>query len=129
MFLASRMLFLIAATLPMLATLAPQTASARTRPSATAYDGAWQLSFMTRRGACDPSYDFSVNISRGVITHPNLVRFRGNVSRNGAARASVVVQDKSASGNGRLSLTSGQGSWTGYSGGARCSGYWIARRI
>jgi len=29
-----------------------------------------------------------------MITHPNLVKFRGNVFPNGAVRASVSVQDK-----------------------------------
>jgi hypothetical protein len=92
------------------------------------YDGAWDLLFVTQRGACDQTYSFSVNISNGIVTHPNLVRFRGYVARSGAVRASVTVQDKYASGVGRLSGNAGQGSWSGYSGTARCSGYWTARR-
>jgi hypothetical protein len=99
--------------------------SAQARPS---YDGSWDLSFVTQRGACDPTYNFSVNISNGVVTHPNLVRFRGYVARSGAVRASVTVQDKYASGSGRLSSNSGRGTWSGYSGSARCSGYWTAVR-
>jgi len=99
--------------------------SAQARPS---YDGSWDLSFVTQRGACDPTYNFSVNINNGVVTHPNLVRFRGYVARSGAVRASVTVQDKYASGSGRLSSNSGRGTWNGYSGGARCSGYWTAVR-
>ncbi|OAE99715.1 hypothetical protein AYJ54_32895 [Bradyrhizobium centrolobii] len=92
------------------------------------YDGAWDLVFVTQRGACDPTYNFSVNISNGIVTHPNLVRFRGYVARSGAVRASVTVQDKFASGTGRLSGNTGQGRWSGYSGTARCAGYWTARR-
>jgi hypothetical protein len=99
--------------------------SAQASPS---YDGSWDLSFVTQRGACDPTYNFSVNISNGVVTHPNLVRFRGYVARSGAVRASVTVQDKYASGSGRLSSNSGRGTWSGYSGSARCSGYWTAVR-
>jgi hypothetical protein len=94
----------------------------------SAYDGSWDLVFVTQRGACDPTYNFSVNISNGVVTHPNLVRFRGYVARSGAVRASVTVQDKYASGSGRLSGASGRGTWSGHSGGARCSGYWTAQR-
>ena len=94
----------------------------------SAFDGAWDLVFVTQRGACDPTYNFSVNINDGVVTHPNLVRFRGNVARSGAVRASVTVQDKYASGSGRLAGNSGRGTWSGYSGGARCSGYWTAER-
>jgi hypothetical protein len=92
------------------------------------YDGAWDILFVTQRGACDQTYSFSVNISDGIVTHPNLVRFRGYVARSGAVRASVTVQDKYASGTGRLSGNAGQGRWSGYSGAARCSGYWTARR-
>jgi hypothetical protein len=39
----------------------------------SAYDGSWDLIFVTQRGACDATYDFSVNITNGVVTHPNLV--------------------------------------------------------
>jgi hypothetical protein len=92
------------------------------------YDGSWDLLFVTQRGACDPTYNFSVNITDGIVTHPNLVRFRGHVARSGAVRASVTVQDKFASGSGRLSTNSGRGTWSGHSGSARCSGYWTAQR-
>jgi hypothetical protein len=94
----------------------------------SAYDGSWGLLFVTQRGACDPTYNFSVNITDGVVTHPNLVKFTGHVARLGAVRASVTVHDKFASGSGRLSSSSGRGAWSGYSGGARCSGYWTAQR-
>src|SRR5271155_13360 len=94
----------------------------------SAYDGPWDLVFVTQRGACDQSYNFSVNITNGIVTHPNLVRFRGYVAKSGAVRASVTVQDKYASGSGRLSSTSGRGTWSGYAGNSRCSGYWIAQR-
>jgi hypothetical protein len=94
----------------------------------SAYDGSWDLVFVTQRGACDPSYNFTVNISDGVVTHPNLVRFRGYVARSGAVRASVTVQDKYASGSGRLYGRTGRGTWSGFAGSARCSGYWTAQR-
>ena len=94
----------------------------------SAYDGSWDLLFVTQRGACDPSYNFSVNITDGVVTHPNLVKFRGHVAPSGAVHASVSVPDKYASGSGRLAGNSGRGTWSGYSGGARCSGYWTAQR-
>jgi hypothetical protein len=94
----------------------------------SAYDGSWDLLFVTQKGACDSAYNFTVNISNGIVTHPNLVKFRGFVARSGAVRASVTVQDKYASGSGRLSGASGRGTWSGYSGNARCSGYWTAQR-
>src|ERR1700756_1245873 len=116
-------LLLFAAAIICFVALA-HTASAR-----SAYDGSWNLVFVTQRGACDPTYNFTVNITNGVVTHPNLVRFRGYVARSGAVRASVAVQDKYASGSGRLSSVSGRGTWSGYGGNSRCSGYWTAQRI
>jgi hypothetical protein len=94
----------------------------------SAYDGSWDLVFVTQRGACDSSYSFTVDVTNGFVTHPNLVRFRGYVAKSGAVRASVTVQDKYASGAGKLSATTGRGTWSGRSGSARCSGYWTAQR-
>ncbi len=94
----------------------------------SSYDGSWDLLFVTQRGACDPTYNFSVNITDGIVTHPNLVRFSGRVARSGAVRASVTVHDKFASGSGRLSSNSGSGRWSGFSGSSHCSGYWTAQR-
>jgi hypothetical protein len=94
----------------------------------TSYDGSWDLLFVTQRGACDPSYSFTVNVANGIVTHPNLVKFRGYVAPSGAVRATVTVHDKYASGAGRLSGASGRGTWNGHSGNSRCSGYWTAQR-
>jgi hypothetical protein len=69
----------------------------------SAYDGSWDLAFVTQKGTCDPTYNFTVNISDGVVTHPNLVKFKGYVAKSGSVRASVTVQDKFASGTGRFS--------------------------
>lgn len=102
-------------------------ASASIAQAESAYDGSWDLNFVTQRGACETT-SFTVNINDGVVTHPNLVRFKGHVARSGSVRASVTVQDRFASGSGRLAGNSGRGSWSGYSGQARCSGYWTARR-
>ena len=94
----------------------------------TVYDGSWSLSIVTQRGGCDPNYNFQVQVTNGIVTHPNLVRLRGRVSSGGLARVSVSVTDKHASGSGKLSRTSGRGRWSGYSGADRCSGYWVAQR-
>jgi hypothetical protein len=94
----------------------------------SAYDGSWDLAFVTQMGACDPTYNFTVNVSDGFVTHPKLVRFKGYVAKSGSVHASVTVQDKYAAGTGRLFGTSGRGSWSGYARGARCSGYWTAQR-
>src|ERR1700681_4270711 len=79
-------------------------------------------------GSCDPSYNFTVNVSDGIVTHPNLVRFKGYVAKSGSVHASVTVQDKFASGTGRFFSASGRGIWSGGAGSERCSGYWTAQR-
>ena len=94
----------------------------------SAYDGSWDLVFVTQKGVCDPSYNFTVNIADGIVTHPNLVKFRGYVAKSGSVRASVTVHEKFASGTGRLSQTSGGGRWSGHTGSAQCTGYWTAQR-
>jgi len=77
----------------------------------SAYDGSWDLAFVTQTG-----------------THPNLVKFKGYVAKSGSVHASVTVHDKFASGTGRFFGTSGRGKWSGRAGTARCSGYWTAQR-
>ena len=103
-------------------------APATVAQASSAYDGSWDLVFVTQRGACDPSYNFTVNIADGIVTHPNLVKFKGYVARSGSVHASVTVQDKFASGTGRLFGTSGRGKWSGRAGSAQCTGYWTAQR-
>lgn len=94
----------------------------------SSYDGSWDLVFVTQRGACDPSYTFTVNVSDGIVSHPNLLKFRGYVARSGAVHASVTVHDKYASGSGKLAGTTGHGRWSGRAGSSLCSGYWTAQR-
>ena len=103
-------------------------ASASVAHARSAYDGSWDLVFVTQNGTCDPAYSFTVNVSDGVVTHPNLVKFKGYVAKSGSVHASVTVHDKFASGTGRLFGTSGRGKWSGRAGSARCSGYWTAQR-
>jgi hypothetical protein len=104
------------------------TATINIAVAATPFDGPWSLTFYTKRGACEPSYQFDVYIRNGIIRHPNLVRFKGRVALSGEVRASVAVEAKYASGSGRLTRTSGRGNWAGYADGARCSGIWTATR-
>jgi hypothetical protein len=91
------------------------------------YDGAWSLSIVTQRGACD-QYNFPVHITNGQVTFPGLNKASGQVSANGGVRVFVSAMGKSASGSGKLSLASGSGRWSGKSGNDRCSGTWSAQR-
>src|SRR6266436_4571193 len=90
-------------------TLSSWLALIPTAMATSAFDGTWNLMFATQRGACDPSYDFVVNISNGIVTHPNLLNFKGRVARTGSVHASVSAGEKYASGSGRLTGGSGRG--------------------
>jgi hypothetical protein len=92
------------------------------------YDGSWNITFVTQTGDCNPTYNYSVSIENGVITSPNVGTFRGNVTSSGVVRASVAVQEKHASGAGKLTGVVGRGTWSGYSGDQRCTGSWTAQR-
>ena len=120
---------IIAAMLLFAAAWIPN-AQAKATAINTRFDGSWNLVFVTVRGAaCDPTYNFTVDVRDGIISHPNLLKFRGRVAPSGAVWASVSVGQKFASGNGRLSKVSGRGKWSGRGeGGATCGGYWTAQR-
>jgi hypothetical protein len=97
-------------------------AAARSR-----FDGTWNLTFVTQSGPCD-TYNFTVDVINGNVSHPNILTFRGHVANSGAVRASVRVGEKVAWGSGRLSELSGRGVWSGRAGQSRCSGSWVAQR-
>jgi hypothetical protein len=120
--------FLLVMAIAFLYPVFVTSADARSNYARSNYDGSWNLVFFTQYGPCDPTYNFSVNISNGIITQPNLVRFRGYVSRAGAVRASVAVQEKYATGSGRLVGATGHGTWKGRAGNAQCAGSWTAQR-
>lgn len=94
----------------------------------SSFDGQWNITFATQTGDCNPTYFFTVNIENGVITSPSAETFRGNVTSSGAVRASVAVQEKRATGSGKLTGVLGRGTWIGWSGEQRCTGSWTAQR-
>ena len=93
------------------------------------YDGGWSVVFYTRSGACDATYRTGVIIQNGVIyAETGGINFSGQVSSNGAVRASVSSGGQYASGGGRLSHYSGGGVWQGQGSRGACSGTWTADR-
>src|SRR5215831_8410575 len=84
------------------------------------FDGRWSVVVVTTKGECDRAYRYPIDI-RG----QDLIN-AGNASFDisGAVAVKIMYGDKSASGSGRLSATSGQGSWSGGS----CAGNWTAER-
>jgi len=55
--------------------LAGSAGIARPALAASRFDGTWNLTFVTQRGACDPAYNFTVDVLNGNATHPNILTF------------------------------------------------------
>ena len=102
--------------------------SAEPAVAGSQYDGSWNLTFVTEKGECDPSNTFTVNVTNGLVSHPNLLKLRGRVANSGAVRASVSVGSKYAEGSGKLGEVVGRGVWHGRNGQGQCKGYWSAQR-
>ena len=102
----------------------PDTASAQ-----RGFDGQWSVLIVTERGTCDRAYRYGVTIRSGnVLYDGGAVRLSGRVASNGSVQVRVSSGNAFANGTGRLNRNAGRGSWSGQSGGSRCSGYWTAER-
>jgi hypothetical protein len=93
-----------------------------------AYDGIWNVVFATTRGNCSSGYSVPFTVTGGRVSSAGGGRVSGSVNRRGAVAVSVSVGASRASGGGRLTGTSGAGSWSGIIKGDRCSGIWQATR-
>lgn len=90
------------------------------------FDGSWTVSINTRSGTCQ-SGTLPIQVRDGRIVSGNpVVNVSGQVAQTGGLR--VVVGDgvRKANGSGKLTGTSGSGTWSG--GGGICSGTWVASR-
>jgi hypothetical protein len=95
-----------------------------------AFDGEWSVLIMTRSGACDPAYRYGVEIRNGDVLNAGgaPVDLAGHVAPNGVVRVTVAAGNQEAHGAGRLSRTSGGGSWQGHGSVGTCAGIWEAER-
>src|SRR5882757_795016 len=80
----------------------------------TPYDGLWNVTIVTKAGACEPS-------TRSTLTVADVT---GSIGREGMFRVSIG----GAFANGQLSGNAGSGRWNGASAGMPCSGRWEASR-
>lgn len=111
------------------AAAAPPSADAATRRTAFgAYDGTWNVVFATTRGNCSSGYSVPFTVFGSRVSSAGGGRVSGSVNRAGAVAVRVSVGASRASGGGRLSGSSGAGSWRGIISGDRCSGTWQGTR-
>jgi len=108
------------------ATVPVQPAPAAVR----AFDGMWSVQIITESGACDRAYRYAVRISDGNVVNESgePANLQGHVAPNGRIRVSVSAGSQQASGQGRLSATTGSGTWRGQGSSGTCAGVWQAER-
>jgi len=122
----------IPAFVPALVAAVLLAGSLWTGPAAQArmpYDGLWSVSIITDAGTCDRGYRYAVHIVDGRVTYddPNF-DIHGEVNARGQVTVTIRAGQNEANGSGRLSGDYGEGSWSGSSPTARCSGHWEAER-
>jgi hypothetical protein len=109
---------------------AARTREARTRSASSTFDGEWSVLIQTQVGDCDRAYRYGVQIQNGQILNGGgeAVSLEGRVAPNGAVRVRVAAGNQEADGAGRLSRSSGGGTWRGQGSLGSCAGTWVAER-
>lgn len=98
---------------------------AGTPAAAASFDGLWTVNITTQRGSCESGSSLPIQVSDGrVASSTSAVTVSGQVATSGGITVVVVNGLKRASGSGRLSETSGAGTWHG----GLCSGTWVAQK-
>jgi hypothetical protein len=100
--------------------------SITTPAAAASFDGAWNVQIASTSSTCGDGTTVSIGIANGQIASNNgMMTASGHVADAGGIRVTLTSGMKRAIGSGRLTATSGSGTWRG----ALCSGTWTARRI
>jgi len=100
--------------------------SIATPAAAATFDGAWNVQIASSNSACPSGTSVSIGINNGQVASNNaMVTASGRVAEAGTINVTLSSGLKKAIGFGRLTNTSGSGTWHG----AMCSGTWTAQRI
>lgn len=93
--------------------------------AATSFDGQWSVQIASSNSACINGASVSIGISNGqVASNTSAVTASGRVAEVGTISVTLSSGIKRAVGFGRLSGSSGSGTWRA----AMCSGTWTAQR-
>lgn len=100
--------------------------SLATPAAAASFDGEWSVQIASPNQACPSGSSVSIGINNGQVASNNaMVTASGRVAEAGAISVTLSSGMKRAVGSGRLTATSGSGTWRG----PLCSGTWTAQRI
>jgi hypothetical protein len=118
--ITTKSLFLVRAGLCALSLVATPAAA-----SSSPFDGSWSVKIVTQKGTCDSGASIPIRVTNGAIASDlSVVKVSGQVATNGALSVNVGHGLENASGVGKLSDTSGSGTWKG----GPCSGTWTASK-
>jgi len=96
-----------------------------TPSTAATFDGDWNVQITSSNAACSSGASVSIEINNGqVASNSATVTASGRVADAGNISVTLASGMKRAVGTGRLSGTSGSGTWRA----ALCSGTWTAQR-
>jgi hypothetical protein len=96
-----------------------------TPAAASTFDGQWNVQIASSSSACTNGASVSIGINNGeVASNTASVSASGRVAEAGTINVTLSTGIKRAVGFGRLSGSSGSGSWRA----AMCSGTWTAQR-
>jgi hypothetical protein len=114
----------------VLAMAAGASLSASPTPAAPNFDGEWSVIIITEAGACDRAYRYPVTVANGKLKYEGeaAITLSGTVDARGKLNATIRRGEQQANGSGRLSSSSGAGTWTGKSSTTACAGRWEAER-
>lgn len=97
-----------------------------TPSAASTFDGDWNVQIVSSNSACPSGASVSLEINKGqVASNSTAVTASGRVADAGNINVTLASGVKRAVGTGRLSGTSGSGTWRA----ALCSGTWTAQRV
>ena len=96
-----------------------------TPAAASTFDGDWNVQIASSNEACSSGASVSLGINNGrIASNSAMVTASGRVAEAGVISVTLSSGLKRAVGTGRLSGTSGSGTWRA----ALCSGTWTAQR-
>jgi len=97
----------------------------------TSFDGSWSVQITMDRGNCEPINRLTVDIRDRAMQYAgeSAVSIQGPVVNDGQVRVRLVRGDHKVTGSGRLSASSGAGTWHGTGLASSCAGRWSAERL
>jgi hypothetical protein len=116
--------------IPVFVVLAGLAVSTGPTPAKSNFDGQWSVLIITEDGTCDRAYRYPVKVVNGVLSYEGEagVEISGRVDPSGRIKATVQRGEQSANGSGRLTSSSGTGTWKGKSSTTACAGRWEAEK-